>query len=158
MLSTSVVCFVLLESLGEMHTIAPYYPWVLAVLALAALSARYIPDIFHRPHTAIDSLCKDMLCLTAHCACACLVHSPTLRYACALHSACYLLQFRFAASFMILYIAMALCLVGAYMHGPRLLEVRDFIAAIAFPSAVELVAALMGHIHRLVVLWMVVDE
>ena len=81
------VCFVLFDAQGgDMAPLRPYHLYGAAVLMAVMLCLGYIPGIFYRPQTGVDSLCDDLLCIAAHYACALLIHDQALRYSCILHS------------------------------------------------------------------------
>ena len=143
-----LVCLVLFDARGS-ETDA--YGPVAALLAVLMFLTQYLPRILHRQHL-IDALCEDLLHVTTHALCCSVVRPPLLRYACALHGACFLLQHRLPATIFV-HTVTAACLVLAYIYGPRITELQPFIIAVACPHAVDVLARALVHLHRLLVLW-----
>jgi hypothetical protein len=143
---TGIACFVLFDARG---TSLPDQIYVIAAVAVAfvlVLGLKYIPSVFHRPHL-VDALCVDILAVSAHALGVVLISDPVLRHACALHSACYVLQHRFNG------LAMAcLLLLGAYCYGPRVTDVSHFVIGVAYPHVLELGARVLETCHTIVVM------
>ena len=152
------VCFVLFDAQGgDMAPLRPYHLYGAAVLMAVMLCLGYIPGIFYRPQTGVDSLCDDLLCIAAHYACALLIHDQALRYSCILHSVAYVMEHRFLGKpnipSMLVHATTAMWLTTAYFHGPRVTEIKSFITAVAFPGTADLIARAMTEVHRITVLW-----
>ena len=155
---TALVCLVLFDARGECPPSA-YLALIAAALATLTLAVKYFPVILHRPQM-IDVFCEDVLSVCAHCVCTSMVPSEqNLQYACALHSALHLLEHRFLGKprvpATLAHTMAGLLLAAAYAYGPRTLELRPFIVAVAYPNLVELLARALAHVHRMSVLWLV---
>lgn len=155
---TALVCLVLFDARGSE---CPSVLWLLTIagaLAALTLGVKYFPVILHRPQL-IDAFCEDVLAVCAHCVCTSLVPPQSLQYACALHSALFLLEHRFLGKprvpTTLAHTTAGLLLAAAYLCGPRTLELRPFILAVAYPHLVELLSKALAHVHKLSVLWLV---
>ena len=151
---TAVVCLVLFDARGDARYLDPLMPIIAAALAAVMLAVRYVPTIFHRPQM-VDSFCEDLLAITAHAACVSVIQNTELQYACALHSACFIMQHRFLDRQPVLvHTVTGALLLAAYLYCPRIPDIKPFIIAVASPHVVELVAKFMKYAHRLSVVWM----
>jgi hypothetical protein len=154
---TGLACLVLFDARG-----APVAGLGLASVAACAavllLCLKFIPSILHRPQQLVDTLCTDILCIAAHAACIGTVVDPALRHGCALHSACFVAQHRFIgrmpslATATMVHTMLVLLLLAAYVHGPRIPDVQRFMLCAVCPHALELLAQLLAHAHRVAVL------
>ena len=142
------VCLVLFDARGS-ETV--HYDAAALGLASLLMLVQYVPALLHRPQL-VDGLCEDLLHIATHAAAVCTIASPVLRYACALHSTCFLLQNRLKPSVFV-HTVTAMWLAAAYMYGPRIVDLRPFITAVAFPHVVDVAARAVVHLHRLIVLW-----
>ena len=142
-----IVCLVLFDARGS-HT--AQYDGAALCLALAMLLAQYAPAL-HRPQL-VEGLCEDLLHIATHAAAACAITTPVLRYACALHCTCFLLQHRLRPSVFV-HTVTAMWLAAAWAYGPRITDLRPFIIAVAFPHVVDVVARAVVHLQKLIVLW-----
>ena len=138
-----------------------------AFLSLFLLSLAYLPHIFHRP-ALVDAFCADVLSITVHAACISVLSDPLLRHACALHSACFCIQNRFLPvgrgtttttamiqPALLVHTILALLLLSAYVYGPRLTEIRQFVVSAVCPHVLELGAKLLASLHGgLVTFWL----
>ena len=97
------VCLVLFDARGS-ETV--HYDAAALGLASLLMLVQYVPALLHRPQL-VDGLCEDLLHIATHAAAVCTIASPVLRYACALHSTCFLLQNRLRPS-----VRLATCPVG----------------------------------------------
>ncbi len=154
---------------GSQEGLPPiYYIGATAFLSLFLLSLAYLPHIFHRP-ALVDAFCADVLSVTVHAACISVLSDPLLRHACALHSACFCIQNRFlpvgrgtttTAMMMIqpallVHTILALLLLSAYVYGPRLTEIKQFVVSAMCPHVLELGAKLLASLHGgLVTFWL----
>ena len=144
---------VLLDSAG------PFYAVGVLCLSVFILSMAYIPYIFHRP-VLVESFCADVLSITVHTACIGVLSDPLLRHACALHSICFCVQTRFIATKntiqpVLLHTVLVLLLLMAYIYGPRITEIRQFMIGAVCPHVLELGAKLLANLHMaLVAFWL----
>jgi hypothetical protein len=154
---TAVVCLVLFDARGDDALLSTAVPIVAAALAVAMLAVRYMPLIFHRPQL-VDHFCEDVLAISAHASCLSVLQSAELQYACALHSACYIMQHRFldkqSVPAALVHTVTGALLLAAYLHCPRISDIKSFITAVASPHLVELFAKAMSYLHRLLVVWL----
>lgn len=151
---TALVCLVLFDSKGDAVYLDTMVPAIASALAVLMLVVRYVPVIFHRPQM-VDCFCEDVLAITAHAACLSLIQNTELRYACALHSACYIMQHRFLDKHSVLvHTVTGALLLAAYVYCPRISEIKPFIVGVASPHVVELFAKSMAHVHRQLVVWL----
>ena len=151
---TAIVCLVLFDARGDAQYLNAPIPIIAAALAVVMLAVRYMPTIFHRPQM-VDCLCEDLLAITAHAACVSVVRNKELQYACALHSACYIMQHRFLDKQPVLvHTATGALLLASYLYCPRISDIKPFIIAVASPHIVELFAKCTAHIHGLSVSWL----
>jgi hypothetical protein len=144
---TGIVCLVLFDARGTLTE--PYWISVF-VLALCMLAIKYLPTIFHRPRQ-IQAFCEDVLHISTHASVIALLPCANqLRYACALHSTCYILQHRFQKSGLTLLVhtVAGSWLLAAYVYGPRVSELQTFIAAMVCPHALDLLTGILTHIQR----------
>ena len=149
----ALVCFVFFDARGD-STHLDTVPGIAAALAVIMLAVRYVPTIFHRPQL-VDCFCEDVLAITAHAACVSLIQNTELRFACALHSACYIMQHRFLDKHSVfVHTITGALLLAAYVYCPRISEIRPFIVSVASPHVVELFAKSMAHVHRMLVFWL----
>ena len=145
---TGLVCLVLFDARGAFAE--PSYWVAAALLAACMLAIKYLPAIFHRPRQ-IQSFCEDVLHICTHAsAIAVLPCANQLRYACALHSTCYILQHRFLKSGPVLLVHTIAggLLLTAYAYGPRVSELQTFIAAMVCPHALDLLTGVLTHVQR----------
>ena len=152
---TVFVSFVLFDARGDIMHIHPFLIPIAAVsMAIIMPAIKYLPIVFHRPQM-IESLCDDVLAIVTHAACMLVIHDPSLQYACALHSACYLMRHRFLGNIHLTpsHMAMALVLLAAYIYGPRISELKPFLTAMAFPSLAEALANILEYMRKLLVVW-----
>lgn len=149
----ALVCFVFFDARGD-STHLDTMPGIAAALAVIMLAVRYVPTIFHRPQM-VDCFCEDVLAITAHAACVSLIQNTELRYACALHSACYIMQHRFLDKHSVfVHTVTGALLLTAYVYCPRISEIRPLIVSVTSPHVVELFAKSMAHVHRMLVFWL----
>jgi hypothetical protein len=157
---SSLACLVLFDARGG--DVLDGMPYVIIVVCLSVflLSLTYIPYIFHRP-ALVDLFCADVLSIVAHSACISTLSDPLLRHACALHSACYCIQTRFiktknsAIPPVLLHTVLVLLLLAAYVYGPRITEIRQFMIGAVCPHVLELGATLLINLHGvLVTFWL----
>ena len=144
---TGLVCLVLFDARGTLTE--PYWAAVL-LLTASMLAIKYLPTIFHRPRQ-IQVFCEDVLHISTHAAViATLPRTNQLRYACALHSTCHILQHRFLKSgpILLVHTVTGLWLLAAYIYGPRVSELQTFIAAMVCPHALELLTGVLTHVQR----------
>jgi len=152
---TGLVCFVLFDARGEKTGGVEQEPWYWmagAALMLLMLVLKHMPTILHRPKQ-IDMLCEDLLHISIHASCVAAMppgHGH-LRYACALHCALFLLQNRFLPTPMT-HLAAVAWLSCAYAYGPRVTDIQTFIAAVASPHTMDIIAGAAVQAHRLATL------
>ena len=151
-----LVCVILFDARGDK---APdmYGPATLAIAALI-LAMKHMPAILHRPHR-IDSFCEDLLHISSHASCVAMLppgHNH-LRYACTLHSAYFLLQHRFlkGTRSVFLHTVALVWLACAYVYGPRVSELKIFIAAVVCPHVLDAAASLVTQIHRFLTVFLI---
>ena len=160
---TGIACLVLFDARGSIEQACAawgpsVYIYFTVCLSTLLLSLKYLPAILHRPQQLVDALCNDLLCITAHAAAIATVVEPCLRHGCALHSACFIVQQRFIgkmplfANTGIAHTSLILTLLAAYVYGPRISEVKPFMLSAVCPHALELLAQLFAHLHRLAVM------
>jgi hypothetical protein len=154
---TGLACLILFDARGATdHGLA--FTIGAACGAVLLLSLKFIPLILHRPQQLVDTLCNDILCITAHAVCIGTVVDPALRHGCALHSACFIAQHRFIgcmpslATTTMVHTMLILLLLAAYTHGPRIPDVHRFMLSAVCPHALELLAQLLTHAHRVAVI------
>lgn len=144
---TGIVCLVLFDARGTLTE--PY--WIaVTVLAICMLGIKYIPTIFHRPRQ-IQTFCEDVLHISTHASVIAVIpYANQLRYACALHSTCYILQHRFlkGGPVLLVHTVTGLWLITAYAYGPRVSELQTFIAAMVCPHALDLLTNVLSHVQR----------
>ena len=156
---TGIACLVLFDARGPDGETPPHLLLGALCVALFLLGLKYVPTILHRPQQLVDAFCNDVLCVAAHAACISAVADPRLRHGCALHSACFILQQRFMgrmpslATGTVVHTTLVLLLLGAYAYGPRISDVRQFMLTAVCPHALEIVAQLLTHSHRVAVMW-----
>ncbi len=166
MVYTGLACLVLFDARGgEFIPTAPVYITATAFLAVFLLSMAYLPHIFHRP-ALVDAFCADVLSIAVHVACVSVLSSdPLLRHACALHSACFCIQNRFLGTStktatvqpaILVHTILVLLLLAAYVHGPRITEIRQFVIGAVCPHVLELLGAkVLASVHGvLVTFWL----
>jgi hypothetical protein len=158
---TGLVCLVLFDARGD-GTVesAMLYGMVTLCLSVFILSMAYVPHIFNRP-ALVDSLCADILSVTAHTACIGMLSDPLLRHACALNSVCFCIQNRFirakksAVQPVLLHTILILLLLFSYVHGPRITEVKHFVIGAACPHILEFGAKILTSLHSIsVTFWL----
>jgi hypothetical protein len=156
---TGLACLVLFDARGSVpDSITVYIALVLGV-STCILCMSYLPHIFHRP-ALVDSFCADVLSITVHSACISVLSDPLLRHACALHSMCFCIQSRFMGPKkyiqpVLLHTGLLLLLLAAYVYGPRITEIKQFMIGAVCPHVLELGASLLIHLHSgLVTFWM----
>ena len=156
---TGIACLVLFDARGAVeseHGAVYLTLTICTVMLLVAL--KFLPAILHRPQQLVDLLCGDMLCITAHAACISMIVDTSLKHGCALHSTCFILQHRFIgrmpslASGTVVHTVLILILLFAYTHGPRIPDVQRFMLSAVCPHALELIAQLLTHAHRVAVI------
>lgn len=153
---TGLVCLVLFDARGDK---APeLYGHVVLLLAMILLALKHLPAILHRPHR-IESFCEDLLHISSHASCVAMLPQgqTNLRYACCLHSACFLLQHRFikGGKSIFLHTSAFICLACAYAHGPRVSELKTFIAAVVCPHILDAIASLVTHVHKFITMCLI---
>ncbi len=163
---TGLACLVLFDARGgggEDALLLPSssaYATAVLFLSVLLLSMAYLPHIFHRP-ALVDSFCADVLSITVHTACIGVLSDPMLRHACALHSACLCIQSRFLGGAkgtiqpILVHTLLVLVLLSAYVYGPRITEIRQFMIGAVCPHVLELGARLLATFHGvLVTFWL----
>ena len=154
---TGIACLILFDARGVAETDhGLMYTGMATALAMLLLSLKFVPLILHRPRQTVDIMCDDMLCITAHAACIGMIINPALRHGCALHSTCFIVQRRFIghmpslATVTVVHTILVILLLSSYAYGPRISDVQSFMLSAVCPHALELLAQLMAHVHRLV--------
>ena len=164
---TGLACLVLFDARGPVEscsTWGPMYTSLTICFTVLLLSLKFLPTILHRPQQLVNVLCDDVLCITAHAACIALITDPCLRHGCALHSACFILQQRFMGRMpsltttTVVHTTIILLLLSAYVYGPRISDVRQFMLGAVCPHALEIFAQLLAHAHRMAVLSWCADQ
>jgi hypothetical protein len=162
--SIGLACFVLFDAHGAITPMTPgpggtAYATLAFGAALLLLALKHAPRAIQRPQQSVDALCDDALCITAHAACiAMLSADPVLMHGCALHSACYIAEHRFRgrmpslATGTVVYTAVALALLAAYLYGARITDTRRYMLSAVCPYGLELLARLLSHAHRVAVM------
>jgi hypothetical protein len=151
---TGIVCLVLFDARGNM---TDQYEILAIALIILMMGMKYIPNIFHRPNR-VELFCEDLLHISTHASCVAafpLGHN-NLRYACALHCTCFILQQRFLkhGNPVLVHTITFAWLICAYVYGPRVSELKTFIAAVACPHILDAIATLVVQIHKFAVLWL----
>ena len=155
-----LACFVLFDARGNVSIDGSVYVAVTLSVSILLLSMKFIPIIIHRPQQTIDALCDDLLCVTAHAACISMIVNPVLRHGCALHSACYIIEHRFKgrmpslATTTVVHTVIILILVSSYVYGVRISDTQHYMLSAVCPYALELLAKLLTHVHRVAVIAM----
>lgn len=151
---TGILCLILFDARGNVQS--GYENLALTIVTIT-LMIKYIPSIFHRPHR-IELFCEDLIHLTVHASCIALLPPDHLRYACALHSLCFVLQHRFlthgAANTLLIHTIMCVSLGYAYIHGTRVSELKTFIAAVACPHVLDALSIMVVHVHKFAVMFL----
>ena len=156
---TGLACLVLFDARGSVPDSDMVYIALVACVSTCILCMAYLPHILHRP-ALVDALCADVLSITVHSACISMLSDPFLRHACALHSMCFCIQGRFMGgakknTTILLHTGLVLLLLVAYVHGPRITEIKQFMIGAVCPHVLELGASLLTHLHSgLVTFWM----
>jgi hypothetical protein len=156
---TGLACLVLFDARGEVPESAWIYVAVVLCVSVFILSLAYLPHAFHRP-ALVDTFCADVLSITVHTACIGVLSDPLLRHACALHSVCFCIQTRFlstknAIQPVLLHTMLVLLLAAAYVYGPRITEIKQFMIGAVCPHVLELGAHLLASLHGvLVTFWL----
>ena len=146
---TGIVSFVLFDARG---TLMQSHCLVALGIVLANIGLKYIPRIFHRPQLT-DQMCQDLIHVSVHACGVSIIASPLLKYACSVHSACFLLESRCNPSIFNQTI-IALCLAAAYFYGPRITDVQTFITAVGMPHLLGVVGQGLVYVHQLLVFWL----
>ena len=142
------VYFVLFDARGEMPI--GFSPVLLPIATALLLAIKYIPEAIHRPKM-VEALCDDALAIAAHASFAIILHDPLLQYAYALCSVCCLVEHRFST--LPALTALALIMVAAYTHGPRISDLRSFLIATGLPTVAECLAKALAYVERVAVAW-----
>lgn len=157
---TGLACLVLFDARGSVpESAAMIYVCLLMGISIVLLGMAYLPHIFHRP-SLVDSLCADVLSIVTHAACISMLSDPLLRHACALHSMCFCIQSRFLGAKntiqpVMLHTGLVLLLLAAYVYGPRITEIKQFMIGAVCPHVLDLGASLLIQLHSgLVTFWM----
>ena len=156
---TGLACLVLFDARGSLPESPILYVVLMLCISAFLLCMAYIPHIFHRP-ALVDSFCADVLSITVHSACISVLSDPLLRHACAVHSVCFCIQKRFLNTKntiqpVLLHTGLVLLLLAAYVYGPRITEIRQFMLGAVCPHVLELGASLLISLHGgLVTFWM----
>ena len=156
---TGVACLVLFDARGD---VVSDDTLVHAALLFAAflLVCTYVPAIFYRPRL-VDDMCADVLTLVTHAIGIVMVVSDTrLMYACCLHSLCFLVQHRALRKVqypVLIHTVMCLTLGAAYVHGPRISDIKQFVVSAVAPHVLEMLALVTVHLHKFAVSWAAVD-
>ena len=152
---TGLACLVLFDARGVVIENPLAYTMIAMGVAILLVSLKFIPSIFHRPQQLVDTLCGDLLCITAHGACISTIQDQSLRHACALHSICFITQQRFMGRVStVVHSTLLVILLTAYAHGPRISDVKQFMLSAVCPHALEILAQVLSHTHRVAVMWM----
>ena len=156
---TGLACLVLFDARGAVPESAAVYLAMVLLISAFLLCMAYTPRIFHRP-ALVDSFCSDVLSIIVHSACISVVSDPLLQHACALHSACFCIQKRFLTSNspippILLHTGLVFMLLAAYMYGPRITEIRQFVIGAVCPHVLELAADLLASLHGILVAFLV---
>jgi hypothetical protein len=156
---TGLACLVLFDARGVLPESAMLYAVAALCISASLLCMTYVPRIFHRP-ALVDSFCADVLSITVHSACISVLSDPLLRHACALHSVCFCVQKRFlkpknAIQPVLIHTGLVFMLLTAYLHGPRITEIKQFVVGAVCPHVLELMADLLISFHGLTVTFLV---
>jgi hypothetical protein len=133
-----------------------------AALLLAAflLVCTYVPAIIYRPRL-VDDMCGDVLTLVTHAiGIAMAVSDGRLMYACCLHSLCFLVQHRVLRKVqypVLIHTVMCLTMAAAYVHGPRISDIKQFVVSAIAPHVLEMLALVTVHLHKFAVSWAASD-
>ena len=155
-----LACFVLFDARGVECVDSSVYVAITLSVTLLLLLMKFIPIILHRPQQTIDILCDDLLCVTTHAACISMIPNPILRHGCALHSACYVIEHRFKgnmpslATNPVVHTLIILILIASYVYGVRISDTKHYMLSAVCPYALELLAKLLTHVHRVAVIAM----
>jgi hypothetical protein len=150
---TGIVCLVLFDARGTLTE--PYWAAAL-LLAACMLGIKYIPALLHRPRQ-VSAFCEDVLHISTHASVvAVLPCANHLRYACALHCTCYVMQHRFlkCGPVLLMHTITSIWLVAAYAYGPRISELQTFIVAVVCPHALDTLAGVLTHIQKFTELYL----
>jgi hypothetical protein len=158
---TGLACLVLFDARGDVFESGSIYVIAAACLSVFLLCMAYIPHIFHRP-ALVDLFCADVLSIVVHSAGVSVFSDPLLRHACALHSVCFCIQTRFIGAkgtvvqpALLLHTLLVLLLLAAYVYGPRITEIRQFMIGAVCPHVLDLGARALISLHGvLVTFWM----
>jgi hypothetical protein len=159
---TGLACLVLFDARGDVfESGSVVYAITAACLSVFLLCLAYLPHIFHRP-ALVDLFCADVLSIVVHAAGISVLSDPLLRHACALHSACFCIQTRFIGAkgtvvqpVLLLHTLLVLLLLAAYVYGPRITEIRQFMIGAVCPHVLDLGARALISLHGvLVTFWM----
>ena len=152
---TGLACLVLFDARGDAFESGSIYVIAAACLSVFLLCMAYIPHIFHRP-ALVDLFCADVLSIVVHSAGVSVFSDPLLRHACALHSVCFCIQTRFISAKssvqpVLLHTLLVLLLLAAYVYGPRITEIRQFMIGAVCPHVLELGARVLISLHGILV-------
>ena len=149
---TGIVCLVLFDARGRL---TEPYGMAVCILAVIMLGIKHTPTVFHRQRQ-VDAFCEDLLYIYTHVLMiASIPDTNHLRYACGLQCTCFVLQHRFLKKgpAILVHTITALWLIAAYVYGPRVSELRTFIAAVVCPHALDLLAGVLIQVQKFTTLY-----
>ena len=156
---TGFACLVLFDARGETVPV-DVLAYAALLFAVFFLLCAYVPAIIHRPRL-VDDLCADVLTLATHAVGIVMAVSDTrLMHACCLHSLCFLVQHRALRKVqypVLVHTVTALTLAAAYVYGPRISDIRQFVVSAVAPHALEMLALVVVHLHKFAVSWIASD-
>ena len=152
---TAVACVVLFDARGTPVPMSSVMSLVCAIQSVL-LAICYVPSVYYRPQE-VDALCSDLLVFAAHIVGIVLViRDPTLQFACALHSLCYNIEKRYldrgsSSYIMFIHTLVAMLLLAAYVYGPRITDLFQFMLSAVWPHVMEVAAVVLIRTHKLAV-------
>jgi hypothetical protein len=156
---TGLACLVLFDARGDILSVDTL-AYIALALQLFVAACAYVPAIVHRPRL-VDDMCADLITTATHAVgIAMIVSDSKLIYACALHSLCFLVQHRVLHKVqfpVLIHTITCLVLIAAYVHGPRINDIRQFVVSAVAPHALELAGSVMVHAHKFCVSWLAAD-
>ena len=123
------------------------------VIQAVLLGICYIRSVVLRPQE-VDALCADWLVFATYTAGITIaIRDPVLQFACALHSVCFCIEKRYlerggASYIMFIHTLVFILLSTAYLYGPRVTDVYQFMLSAIWPHIMEMVAFVLIHAHR----------
>lgn len=150
-------CLVLFDARGGLQAPSMWSVFVgVTIIQSVLLVMNYIPIIFHRPRE-VDMLCADVLTFATHATGIIICFKePVLQFACVLHTLCFCMERRYlnrsnSTHVMLIHTLMVMILLGAYVYGPRVIDLYQFVIGAACPHVMDIAAAMVIRTHKIAV-------